>query len=85
MHKPSPEQWAAYDLAKIRLSMRLGEYSALIYQEEQKPVPDVLQVEAWQAEQDALTDQYQALAVSDFAPHPDQAAAPAAPTYQSAP
>lgn len=59
------EKWAAYDIAKNRLSILVSHFSELIYKEEQKDAPDLAQICKWEAEQDAIIDQQAALSVED--------------------
>lgn len=60
-----PEKWAAYDLAKGRLSLVISRYSALVFKEQKKAAPDFAQIEKWEAEQVAYLDQKAALRVED--------------------
>lgn len=61
------EKWAAYDIAKNRLNILVGHYSELVYKEQQKAAPDLVQIEEWEIEQEAIIDQEAALAVEDQA------------------
>lgn len=61
------EKWAAYDIAKNRLSILVGHYSELVFKEQQKAVPDLAQIEQWENEQDAIIDQEAALSIEDQA------------------
>lgn len=61
------EKWAAYDIAKNRLSVLVGHYSELVFMEQQKETPDLAQIEQWEDEQDAIIDQEAALSVEDQA------------------
>ncbi|SDA85271.1 hypothetical protein SAMN03159475_0101 [Pseudomonas sp. NFPP33] len=61
------EKWAAYDIAKNRLSILVGHYSELVFKEQQKAAPDLAQIEQWENEQEAIIDQEAALSVEDQA------------------
>lgn len=59
------EKWAAYDLAKNRLSLVISHYSELVFNEQQKTAPDLAQIEKWEAEQIATLRQRARLSVTD--------------------
>ena len=59
------EKWAAYDLAKHRLSLVISHYSALVFKAEQQEAPDVAKIKRLETEQDAFMDQKAVLSVED--------------------
>lgn len=61
------EKWAAYDLAKFRLSLVVSHYSKLVGDEERKLTPDQRKIQKWEAEQDAFLDQKATLSFEDQA------------------
>lgn len=60
-------KWTAYDLAQARLELLIGHCSEEIRKEEQKAQPDLSKIEHWENEQDAVTDQRDALRIDDEA------------------
>ena len=55
----------AYYLAQARLELLIGHSSEEIHQEEQKAQPDLSKIEHWEKQQDAVTDQRDALRIED--------------------
>ncbi|KFE44862.1 hypothetical protein [Pseudomonas syringae] len=58
-------KWKAYDLAQARLELLIGHYSEIIRDEEQNAQPDLSKIEHWERQQDAVTDQRDALRIDD--------------------
>lgn len=50
------KMWERFDIAKNCISLLIGHYSALIFEEEQKPVADAARVAFLEAEQDKIID-----------------------------
>lgn len=58
-------KWKAYDFAQARLELLIGHCSEEIRNEEQKSQPDLSKIEHWEKQQDAVTDQRDALCSDD--------------------
>ena len=53
----NPDKWAAYDVARSSLLMKISEYDHLIDLEQSAAVPNAAKVAALESEQSALIDQ----------------------------
>ena len=54
---PDTAKWAAYDVARNRLLIQIGEYDYLIDQEQAAAVPNLVKIATLENEQNALIDQ----------------------------
>jgi len=70
---PKTSKWAAYDVARHTLLMRLNDVSNALHLEETKTAPDRAAIAALEAELDAIDLKYDLLSADDFNgpdPHP---------------
>lgn len=63
---PDTAKWAAYDVARSRLLMQIGEVNHLIDQEQSAADPDAAKIGALESELDALIDQSDMLSADDI-------------------
>lgn len=61
------EKWAAYDLAKLGLSLIISHFSELVCDEHRRSTPDLRKIQKWEAEQNAFLDKRDALSFEDQA------------------
>lgn len=59
-------KWVAFDVARSRLLIQIGEVNHLIDQEESAAVRDTAKIAALEAEQSALIDQSDLLSADDI-------------------
>lgn len=61
------DKWAAFDTAKFSLDIMIGHYSELVFNETKKEMPDLSKIAEWEAAQDSLVQEAQALTVDNEA------------------
>lgn len=63
---PETNKWVAYDVARSRLLIEIGEVNHLIDQEEAAAIPDTAKIAALEAKQSDLIDQSDLLSADDI-------------------
>lgn len=63
---PETNKWVAYDVARSRLLIEIGDVDHLIDQEEAAAIPDKAKIAALEAKQSALIDQSDLLSADDI-------------------
>ncbi|MDG3756579.1 hypothetical protein L5B08_19140, partial [Pseudomonas aeruginosa] len=61
----SKENWKAYDLAEWTLDLMIGHYSELIFNEQNRELPDLEKIQTWRNEQDKLDEERDSLRVDE--------------------